>query len=154
MQVARSSTETAIVAFQWDTAFGASLSNAMLGGNLQRVIQSQLAICPVAWKSPMVRHRNDAKFFSCNLIDDAVRKSAEMKATTRATKNCTDHRVFKNKCRRPLELSDELEAELKIRLFRIKFRSITQLGERKRNNNELHFNVARTCARAAAIGTT
>lgn len=102
----------------------------------------------------MMRHSDDPKFLSDDLIDDAVGKPAEKMASSGAAKNCSEHRIRQNKICRSLKLGHECKPKLDIRFLRIKNRSIMQLSECERNNDELHFNAARTCARASAIGIT
>ncbi len=74
----------------------------------------------------MVRHRDDPKFLGGDLIDDALRQATEKIAAPTATKNCSKHRISQNEVRR------------------IEGRRVMQLGECEWNNNELHFNAART----------
>lgn len=111
---------------------------------LNTLRDSPPAIYPVAWASPMMRNRNDAKLFSGDLIDDAVRKSGEKIAAPRATKYRPEYGVLQNKICRSLKLGHEGEPEFDIRLGRIESRRILQLGECEWNNDKLHFNAART----------
>lgn len=102
----------------------------------------------------MMCHRNDAKFISGDLIDDAVGKSAEKMAAAGAAKDCSEHGIRQNKICRSLEFGHERQAKLDIRPCRIESCSVMQLGECGRNNDELHFSAARTWARASEIGIT
>lgn len=102
----------------------------------------------------MMRYRNDAKFIGGDLIDDAVRKSAEEITASGTAKNRPEHGIFQDDTCCPLELGHEREAKFDIGLRRIEGRRIMQLGKRWRNNNEPHFRAARTWASACAIGIT
>jgi len=102
------------------------------------------AICPVTRSPPLVRHRDDPKFLGGDLIDDAIRKPTEKIAAPTATKDCSKHGIGQNTIRRPLELGHERKREFDIRSRRIEGRGVMQLGECAWNNNELHFNAART----------
>ena len=102
----------------------------------------------------MMRHSDDPKFLSRDLINDAVGKPAEKMAASGAAKNCSEHGVRQNEMCRSLKLGHECKPKFDIRFRRIENRSIAQLSECERNNDELHFNAARTCARASAIGIT
>ncbi len=92
----------------------------------------------------MMRNRDDAKFLFGRLIDDAVGKSAQRMAAARAAKNHSEIGVRQNQIRRSLELGHECKPEFDIRSCRIERRGIMQLGKRERNNNDSHFNAART----------
>jgi len=89
-------------------------------------------------------HRNDPKLLWCDLIDSAVGRPAQRKAASSAAKNCADQWVRQNKTGRSLEFGHESKPEFDIRFRRIKSRRFLQFGERERNNDELHFNAART----------
>ncbi len=92
----------------------------------------------------MMRHRDDPKFFGGDLIDDAIGKPAKKMAAERTAKYRPQHRIFQNEICGSLKLSHECKPESGIRLCRIEGRSIMQLGECERNNDEFHFNAART----------
>ena len=102
----------------------------------------------------MMRHSDDPNFLSGDLVDDAVGKSAEQLASSGAAKDCSGHGVRQNEICRSLKLSHECKPKFDIRFRHIENRSIMQLSKCERNNDELHFNAARTCARASAIGIT
>ena len=103
-----------------------------------------LTICPVPRPPPMMRHRDDPKFLSGNLIDDAVGKSPEKTAAPAAAKDCSEIGICQNEICGSLKLGHERKSETDIRSRRIKGRSIMQLGEREWDNDEIHFNAART----------
>ncbi len=56
----------------------------------------------------------------------------------------TAKRIIQNEIRGSLELGHERESEFQIRSLRIEHHGVVQLGEGRRNDNELHFNAART----------
>lgn len=92
----------------------------------------------------MMRYRDDPKFLGGNLIDDAIRKPTEEMTAPTATKNCSEHGIGQDEIRRSLKLGHERKPEFDIRSRRIEGRRVMQLGECEWNNNELHFNAART----------
>ena len=102
----------------------------------------------------MVRHRNDSKFLAGILIDDTVGKPAEKIAAPGAAEDCSELGICQNDLCRSFKLGHERKPKVDIRSHRIEGRSIMQLGESQWNNNEPHFNAARTWARASAIGIT
>jgi|GEM_PF-2397491 len=92
----------------------------------------------------MMCHRDNPKFLSGDLVDNAVGKSAEKKAAPGAAKNCSKFGICQNEICSSLKLGHKRKPEFGICSRRIESRSIMQLGERWRNNDELHFNAART----------
>lgn len=102
----------------------------------------------------MVRDCDDSKFGWRDLINYAVGKSAQGKPTPGATKDSAGERIRKNEAGSSVEFSKECEPELDIRFRRIERCRFIQLGESQRNDNQFHFNFARACASASAMGMT
>jgi hypothetical protein len=102
------------------------------------------AICPVTRTLAMMCHCGDPQFIRRDLIDNAVGKSAQGKAASSAAKDRADQRIFQNEVRGSFELGHERKPEFDIRFRCIESRRVMQLGERGWNNDELHFNAART----------
>lgn len=102
----------------------------------------------------MMGNRDDAEFFARNLIDDAIGEPSKKVAVSGAAENCSELWVGQNDINRSLELRHKRAPKLDIRARRVECRSVAQFRKRGRNDDQLHFNVARTCARASAIGMT
>jgi len=102
----------------------------------------------------MMGHRDDAEFFARNLIDDAIGEPSKKVAASGATENCSELWVGQNDINRSFELRHKRAPKLDIRARCVERRSIVQFRKRGRNDDQLHFNAARTCARASAIGMT
>jgi len=101
-----------------------------------------------------VSNRNDSYFVGRNLIEDAVGKSTQDIPAPQPAEDRADVWVRQYATNGLVNVGHERKAELGIRTRRIEGSGILQLAKRKRKNNELHFRVARTRARASAIGMT
>ena len=101
-----------------------------------------------------MRDRNDAKLISGCLIDDAVGEAAEKAASLSAPIDWAELRILQNKARASFKLCHKGATQFDIGPSRIERCRIMKFSKGKRDNDELHFNAARTCARASAIGIT
>ena len=63
----------------------------------------------------MVRHGEYSKFLSGDLIDDAIRESAEDIVSASTTKYSTDQRISQNEIGRSFKLNHKCETKLDIR---------------------------------------
>ena len=98
--------------------------------------------------------RNDPYFVGRNVIENTVREPAKDVAAVGRTEDAADIGVGQNTTYGPVKLSHERKAKLGVRARGIKGGGIVQLAKRKRNNDQLHFSAARTCAKASAMGIT
>jgi hypothetical protein len=98
--------------------------------------------------------RNNPNFVGRNLIENTVGESAENITAPGPTEDGADKGIRQNTSYGSVKLGDEREAKLGIRTRGIKDGDIVQLAESEWKNDQLHFSVARTLARASAIGMT
>jgi len=102
----------------------------------------------------MMRDRNDPNFVGGDLIENTVGKPAKNVTAPCTAEERSGKWVRQNAAYGSIKLGEEREAELGIRARGIEGCGIVQLAKRERNNDQLHFSAARTCARASAIGMT
>ena len=102
----------------------------------------------------MMCHGDDAKFLGRNLIDDAMGKPAKEISAPISTEDGAEVGIRQQGINRPLELGHKRKSKFDVCALGIESSRIVQFRERRRNDDQLHFNAARTCARASAIGIT
>ena len=102
----------------------------------------------------MMCDRDDPDFVRRNLIENTVGEPTKKITAPGTAENRSDEGIRQNTTYRPIKLGEECEAEIGIRARGIEGGGIVQLAKRERNNDQLHFSAARTCARASAIGMT
>ncbi len=100
----------------------------------------------------MMGYRDDSKFVGRNLINDAVRESAEEVPASVTSEDHSKRRICQNDIDCSLELGDEREPKLDICALSVEGCRVMQFAKRRRNNDQFHFNAARTRARASAMG--
>lgn len=129
--------------------------NAVLRDWLKKLRLCDGRLCtigPVTRAPSMMCNCDDSNFLGGNLIDDAIRKSTKKRTTLRTAKDCSKLGVVQNEICRSLKFGNECMSELNVCLGSIESRCIMQFSKCRRKNDEFHFNVARTWARASAIG--
>jgi hypothetical protein len=91
-----------------------------------------------------MRYGDHLDFLASNLIDDAVRKSAQEIATVSAPKWRTNPGVDQERLCCTLEFRNEGVTKFSIGACGVEGCGIVQLSKRKRNDDQIHFNAART----------
>ncbi len=102
----------------------------------------------------MMGYRDDSKVVGRNLIDDAVRESAEEVPTSVTSEDHPQRGIGQNYVDCSLELSDERKPKLDVCGLGVEGSRVMQFAKRRRNDDQFHFNAARTRARASAMGIT
>lgn len=94
----------------------------------------------------------NSQFVCGDLINDAIGESTENVSPTSAAKYCAEQRIGQDEICRSFKLGHKREAKVDVCFQCIERCCVMQLGKRGWSNNNLHFNAARTCASASAIG--
>jgi len=113
-----------------------------------------LAAFPAGRAASVMCDRDDPDFVRRRVLEDAVGKPAKNMAASRSTEGRPDMRVCRNSSYGAVKFGHERKTRLGIRAGGMKGGGIAHLAYRERNNDQLHFSAARTCAKASAKGTT
>lgn len=110
------------------------------------------ATCPIAGAPPIMCHGDDPKFLCGKLIDYAVGEPAKEDPASGSAEDGPERWISQNDIDSSLKLSHKRKSKFDICALGIEGSSVMQLTQRERNDDQLHFNAARTRARASAIG--
>ncbi len=102
----------------------------------------------------MMGYRDDSKFVGRNLIDNAVGESAKEVPASVTSEDHSQRGICQNDIDCSLELGDERKPKVDICALGVEGSGVMQFAKRRRNDDQFHFNAARTRARASAMGIT
>ena len=102
----------------------------------------------------MMGNRDDSKFVGRHLIDDAVWEPAKEVPASVTSEDHPQRGIGQNDLDCSLELGDERKPKLDICALGVEGSRVMQFAQGRRNDDQFHFNEARTRARASAMGIT
>lgn len=101
-----------------------------------------------------MRERDHAHFIGFQLVDDAVRKAPQRKSARGTTPNRPQLWLLAEDAEGALELSNERQSEIRVRLARIEHCSVDQFALGLGTYSWRHFTEARAREIASAAGIT